>query len=187
MHFFTLECKRASSEWRHQISPRPKKVSSQASPGKVLLTVYWDHKGVILEHYLEQREIINSERSDMLQNQLKPAIRTKRRSLSSSGVCLQHDNARTHTARRTIKQIQDLKLEVLPQPPYSPDLALSDFHLFWSLKDTLHGHHFRSDEELKEAVHDWLAQQPKDFFTRGIYALVERWRCVEHGGDYTED
>jgi histone-lysine N-methyltransferase SETMAR len=94
MHFFTLECKRASSEWRHQISTRPKKVSSQASAGKVLLTVYWDHKGVILEHYLEQRETINSERySDMLQNQLKPAIRTKHRSLSSSGVCLQHDNA----------------------------------------------------------------------------------------------
>jgi hypothetical protein len=99
-------------------------------------------------------------------------------------VCLQRDNARPHTARRTAKQIQDLKLEVLPHLPYSPDLAPSDFHLFWPLKDALRGRHFRS---VKEAVHDWLAQQPKDFFSRGIYALVERWRCVERGGDYIED
>jgi hypothetical protein len=82
-----------------------------------------------------------------------------------------------------MRQIQDLKLEVLPHPP---DLAPSDFHLFWPLKDALRGRHFRSDEKVKEAVHDWLAQQPKDFF-RGIYALVEHWRrCVERGGDYIE-
>jgi hypothetical protein len=48
VHFFTPESKRATSEWHHQSSPRPKKVRSQASAGKVLLTVFWDHKGVIL-------------------------------------------------------------------------------------------------------------------------------------------
>jgi len=43
-------------------------------------------------------------------------------------------------------------------------------------------------EEIKEVVLDWLAQEPKDFFCIGIYALVERsrWRA-EHGGDYVED
>jgi transposase len=55
---------------------------------------------------------------------------------------------------------------MLPHPPYSPDLAPSDFHLFWPLKDALRGRHFRSDEEVKEAVHDWLEQQPKDFFSQ---------------------
>jgi hypothetical protein len=86
-----------------------------------------------------------------------------------------------------VKQIQDLKLEVLLHPPYSPDLVPSDFHLFWSLEDALRGCHFRSDEEVKEAVHDWLAQQPKDFCP-GIYALVELWRRrVERGEDYIED
>jgi histone-lysine N-methyltransferase SETMAR len=59
MHFFTPESKHTNSQWRHQSSPRPKKVRSQASAGKVLLTAFWDHKRVILEHYLEQRETIN--------------------------------------------------------------------------------------------------------------------------------
>jgi hypothetical protein len=86
-----------------------------------------------------------------------------------------------------VKQIKDLKLEVLTHPPYSPDLAPSDFHHFWPLKYSLRGCHFRSDEEVKEAMHDWLAQQPEDFFQR-FYALVECWRrCVERCGDYNED
>jgi hypothetical protein len=63
-----------------------------------------DHEGQILEHYLEQRQIVNSERySDMRRNQLKSAIGSKRRGLSSSGVCPQHDNARRHAARHTVK------------------------------------------------------------------------------------
>jgi hypothetical protein len=64
---------------------------------------------------------------------------------------VQHDNARNNTARHTVKQIQDLKLDVLPHPLYSTDLAPSNFHLFWPLKDAVRGRHFRSDEEVKEA------------------------------------
>jgi hypothetical protein len=67
-----------------------------------------------------------------------------------------------------MKQIQDLKLEVLSHPPYSPDLAPSDFHLFWPLKDALRGRHFKSNEEEKEVVHDWLVQQPKDLLQRNL-------------------
>jgi hypothetical protein len=127
---------------------------------------------------------MNSDRySDMLQNQLKPAIGSKRRGLLSSGVCPWRDNARPRTARHTVKQIQDLKLKLLPHPLYSPDFAPTDFHLVWPLKDAQRGRHLRLHEEVKEAVHDWLAQQPKDFSSRGIYVLVECWRCAGRGGD----
>jgi hypothetical protein len=71
---------------------------------------------------------------------------------------------RLHTTCHTVKQIKDLKLEMLLHIPYSSDLATSSFHLFWPLKDVLHGCNFISDEEVKGAMHDWLAQQPKDFF-----------------------
>ena len=60
--------------------------------------------------------------SDVLRNQLRPAIRTERRGLSSGG-CLQRDNGRP----QTVKQIHDLKLEVSPYPPCSPDLAPQRF------------------------------------------------------------
>jgi len=44
------------------------------------------------------------------------------------------------------------------------------------------------DEELKEAVHAWLAAQPKSvFFFESIKKLVHRWKkCTEKQGDYVE-
>jgi histone-lysine N-methyltransferase SETMAR len=104
----------------------------------------------------------------MLRTQLKPAVQRKRRGLLSSGLCLQRDKAQFHTARFTEKENQDLKLEVLPHPPYSPDLAPSNFHLFWPLKVALLGRNFRSNEEVKRrCVTGWYSNQkissPEEF------------------------
>ena len=68
-----------------------------------------------------------------------------------------------------MKHIQDLKLEVLTHLPYSPQLTSSGIHFFRPLKDTPRGHHFRSDEVVTEVMHNWPAQQPKDFVSTGIY------------------
>ncbi|PNF26595.1 hypothetical protein B7P43_G11351 [Cryptotermes secundus] len=48
---------------------------------------------------------------------------------------LQHDNAWPHTAHATVATIQDLHFECLPHPPYTPDLAPSDYHIWAWLKD----------------------------------------------------
>ena len=46
---------------------------------------------------------------------------------------------------------------------------------------------FSSDESVQKAVHQWLCDQPKTFFSDGIYKLVDRWnKCIEMGGDYVE-
>ena len=57
-------------------------------------------------------------------------IQTQRCGLLSSGTCLQRDTTRPHTACHTLKQTQDFKLEVLPHPLYSPNLASSYCHPF---------------------------------------------------------
>jgi hypothetical protein len=73
-----------------------------------------------------------------------------------------------------------LKFDVMAYPPYSPDLAPSDYHLFGPLKDALRGRRFTSDQEVREAVHAWLTAQPKTFFSEGIRKLVQRWtKCIE--------
>ena len=89
-----------------------------------MLTICWDSQGVILEHYLERGTTVNSVRySEMLSTELKPAIRTKRRGLLSSGVLLLHDNARPHTAIHTLQTLVKLGFTALEHPAYSPDLA----------------------------------------------------------------
>jgi histone-lysine N-methyltransferase SETMAR len=153
-----------------------------------MLMLFWDYKGLILEHYMPRGLTINSKSyCDLLQNHLKPAIRSKRRGLLSSGVLLQHDNACSHTARATAKKIMDLHLECIPHLAYSPDLALSDYHVFGPLKEALGGKKFSTDDQIKEVVHRWLYSQSEEFFSRGIQALVKRWHtCIECGGDYVE-
>ena len=91
----------------------------------------------------------------MLNGRLKPEIRSKHRGQLSKGIVLLHDNVRPHIAVHTVETLQKLNFEVLAHPPYSPDLAPSDCHLFGPLKEALRGRRFTSDQELKEAVHAW--------------------------------
>ena len=95
----------------------------------------------------------------MLRNSLRPAIRTKRWRLLSRGIILLHDNARSHSAAKTVEALQQLNFEILEYPLYSPDLAPSDFHLFGPMKEALRGRRFSSDE-VKDAVHQWLGSMP---------------------------
>ena len=121
----------ASKEWRHSTSPKPKKFRIQQSAGKIMLTLFWDELCIILEHYTPRGNTITSESyCNMLKNHLRPAIRSKRRGLLTTGVILQHDNAWSHTAHATVAIINDLHFEMLPHPPYSPDLIPSYYHMF---------------------------------------------------------
>lgn len=52
----------------------------------------------------------------------------------------------------TAQQITNLRLEYLPYPTYSPNLALCDYHAFGLLKETEGEKKFNVDEEFKEAA-----------------------------------
>jgi len=117
-----------------------KKFHTQPSAGKVMLTLFWDERGVILEHYMSRGNTVTSAMyADLLKNHLPPAIKSKQRGRLSTGVLLQHDNARPHTARSAVTTTQDLSFECLPHPPYPPDLAPSDFNVFGPLKEAMGG------------------------------------------------
>jgi hypothetical protein len=125
--------------------------------------------------------------SNLLRENLKPAIRQKRRGLLTMGMFLLHDNPRPPTAAAIVWTIRELQFECIPHPPYSPDFAPSDFYVFGPLKNALSGTQFQDDDEVRSAVHEWLRTPPKEFFSRGIYVLVKRWRrCIEVEGDYVE-
>jgi len=50
------------------------------------------------------------------------------------GVFFLHDNAPAHWALATQKELAYLGFQCLDHPPYSPDLAPSDYQLFPGLK-----------------------------------------------------
>jgi histone-lysine N-methyltransferase SETMAR len=128
---------------------------------------------------------INSEAYVQTLKKLKQRINRVRG--DSKPMILQHDNATPHTSFFTKAAVENIGFEVLEHPPYSPDLAPSDYWLFGTLKKHLKGIHFTSDEEVQAAVSKWFREQPEQFYSDGFAKLVERWgRCVERLGDYVE-
>ncbi|GFW77516.1 mariner Mos1 transposase [Trichonephila clavipes] len=53
------------------------------------------------------------------------------------GIVFHHNNVRLHTAMVTQQKLNALRWEVLGHPPYSPDIAPSDYYLFRSLQNYL--------------------------------------------------
>ncbi|KAG5327720.1 MOS1T transposase, partial [Pseudoatta argentina] len=100
-------------------------------------------------------------------------------------VILLHDNDRPHVAKPVKTYLETLKWEVLPHPPYSPDIAPSNFHLFRSMAHGLADRRFHSYEEAQKWIDSWIASKDMSFFRRGIHVLPERWeKVVSSDGQY---
>ena len=132
--------------------PEAKNVQDAKSTGKVMATVFWDAKGVIMLDFLPKRSTITGVYYANLLDQLRTAISEKRRGKLSKGVLLQQDNARVHTCKVAMDALERNGYELIPHPAYSPDLAPSDFFLFPNLKKDIRGLHSRSDEEVVTTV-----------------------------------
>ena len=89
--------------------------------------------------------------------------KTPRGGKVTKGVLFLHDNAPAHRALATRKKLAYLGFQCLDHPPYSPDLATSDYHLFPGLKKQLKRRHFSSDAEAIAAAETWLDGQISNF------------------------
>jgi len=166
--------------------PRPKKFRVQKSAGKVLASIFWDKDGILLIDYLPKGQTINAEYYSSLLVQLKDILKEKRHGKVTKGVLFLYDNAPAHRALATQKKLAYLGFQRLDHRPYSPDLALSDYHLFPALKKQLKGCHFSSGAEVIAAVEIWLDGQPSEFFLSG--SKLEQWakKCIKLHGEHVE-
>ena len=108
--------------------------------------------------FLPRGETINSEAYIETLTRLRAKIQGVRPNLSIKNVLFLHDNARPSTNIRTRETIALFGWTTLPHPPYSPDLAPSDYHLFSPIKG-LRSKHYASEKEVKTAVLKWLKEQ----------------------------
>jgi hypothetical protein len=77
------------------------------------------------------------------------------------------DNALCHKSIKMTAKLHELGYELLPHPPYSPDLAPSDLFLFADLKRMLAGKKFSTNEEvIVEAEAYFEAIQRRKHFCR---------------------
>ena len=127
---------------------------------KLLLCIWWDQLGVVYE-LLKPTETIMGDHCWLqlmiwVEHWRKKWLLYEQR---HDKVILLHDNTRPHVVKWVKTYLEMLKWEVLPHSPYSPDIAPSNYHLFWSMAHGLTEQHFHSHEDKKKKkwVDSWLA------------------------------
>ena len=135
----------------YRLTP-PQKIPSAKTCWKSSCLDFWDQDGSLLIDYLPKSQTINAEYYSFLLVQLKDILKEKFRGKFTKGVLFLHDNAPAHRALAIQKKLAYLGFQSPDHPPYSQDLAPSDYHLFPGLKKQLKACHFSCDAEVMAAA-----------------------------------
>ena len=176
-----------SKEWLRRGEPVAQVPRRTIATAKIMLVSFYDAKGMIYYEYVQRPQTLNQETFRAIFRRFD-AAHHRRHPHSTVRGCrfLYFDNAPPHKATLTLALIQQLGWTRLPHPPYSPDLAPSDFWLFHHLKRNLRGVRFPSVADLKEAVSEEIAQiTALEYQHSIIVSWPRRWRqCLQEQGNY---
>lgn len=163
--------------------PEPK---ADLHPRKVLLSVWWDVRGVIHFELLPANTSITAAYYCAQLERLRQKLAEARPGREK--IYFLHDNARPHIAKMTRLKLLELGWEVLPHPPYSPDLAPTDYHLFRALQNHLKEKRFDDQRSLELELRHFFLAKPPSFYADGIRSLPDKWRqVIDCDGDYFTD
>ena len=110
---------------------------------------YW--KGVVHYEFVPRGEAVNKEFYLNVLKRLREAVRRKRAEAWTNNTwMLHHDSAPGHASLLIREFLTKHQTTVVPQPPYSPDLAPAEFFLFPKLKSSLKGRRFQTVGEIEE-------------------------------------
>ena len=87
---------------------------------------------------------------------------------------LQHDDARPHVGKTVETYLETIKWKIQPHPPYSPDIAPSDYYFFRIMAHDLANQQFRSYEDIEKWLDSWIASKDEHFYSNDIRALLAR-------------
>lgn len=141
-----------------------------------MFSIIWSRTGIKSIVMLKPNEKLNKEFFiNKVLGDLKKNYRTR-------GKILHMDNARPHLVD---EYLDKLGMRRLVHPPYSPDLAPSDFYLFGYLKMALEGCFFKNERELFSEVTRILNSIPTSNFKNAYDDWLRRLQLViDREGEY---
>ena len=133
---YDSETKQQSKQWLPRGSSGPIKFKSERSVKKVMATVFWDSEGVVPIDFLEGKKTVTGAYYVEVLRKLRTKLAEKRPGKLHRGIIFHHDNAPAHSSWIVRDVLREFWWELLPHPPYSPDLAPPDFFYFQNSKNT---------------------------------------------------
>lgn len=95
-----------------------------------LCSGFCDHHEVVMMDFLSEGIAITGAYYVSLLQKLREASTTNRREKLTKGVCLLQGNIPVHNSHSSQMEAWSHGYDLLPHPPYSPDLAPFKFYLF---------------------------------------------------------
>ncbi|GFY05313.1 histone-lysine N-methyltransferase SETMAR [Trichonephila clavipes] len=148
--------------------------------------IFFDYEGIVYQHAVKPSTTING---TYYANVLRTMVQhvKRKRQLLQNGFLLQHENARQHISLCVLNVSHQNNVEILPHPPYSPDITPFDFWLFPQLKKPLRGKRFASNKACVKAVQAVL----KKFSQNGLLHVFKKWiersdKCITRHGNCFE-
>jgi histone-lysine N-methyltransferase SETMAR len=177
----------ADGQWAESLDDVSINIKESIGSRKVMVTFLWSKHGVHLIDFLPQSETFTSAYFVTVLDQLQDKIAQRRPVNKLNGMYLHLDNASPHRAGNTKTHVRNLGLTMLPHPPYSPDIAPTDFFLLGHIKQQLEGKHFTNEEELMKAIVEVVRQIPKETFENVMEKWIDRLHYViDNDGDYCD-
>jgi len=153
---------------------------------KVLFSIFFKSNGWLWIHAVDRGEKVDG--TYYIDNCLEPVIEELKYQRPNSGVRgmkLLHDNAKPHVASEVKNFLKKEGLNVMPHPPYSPDLSPCDFWLFDYIKRNLQDE--TNKDSLFKSITKIVENIPEKEYKKTFERLIERMQlCIENKGEYFE-
>jgi hypothetical protein len=166
-------------------SPRPVVEKKELTKDKVMLIVFWSVEGF---HVIEPLPPNTTCTADFFQKRvIKPLNKIFKPKTAGHPIWFHCDNCAVHRAKTSHKLLSDYEFVEMPHPPYSPDLAPSDFFLFGTVKERLKGLAAHDAEKTQSSFVDEL----KVFTQEDLISVMLDWmdrleECIATEGDLVE-
>ena len=92
------------------------------------------------------------------------------------GPVLLCNNAQPCVTPPTLQKLNKLGYEVLPHPPNSPDLSLTDYHFFKHFNNFLQGQCFHNQKIAENTFQGFVESQSTDVYATEIKKLISHWQ-----------
>ncbi|CAF3142115.1 unnamed protein product [Rotaria sp. Silwood2] len=180
-----IDRKSSNSTWVGENEPPRTIVRRNRYEPRTLFCLFFKSTGPLLIHKVDKGKTIDHDY--YIDNCLIPVINEIRKKEKSSRTTLKilHDNGPPHAHQDVVDYLTEECIEIIPHPPYSPDLAPCDFWLNDYIKNKLTDH--TNEESLAEEVSAIMKNIPINEFKKTFDKLLERMElCINNNGDYFE-
>lgn len=179
-------CYEPTHRWMLQNEKPEDIVQSTNYQKKVMVSIYISPDGQYLIDILPTGQKFNSQYfCDSILPKLESFAFPDGREKHSRKWLLHFDNAPVHKSKLTTESIDNSNFELLPNPPYSPDLAPLDFAIFGTIKEKMPYAQYLDEEDLLSQIKKILNEFEEGFFARVFEAWEHRLEeCIKRKGDY---